>query len=134
MWKPKHRRAVSAEINMVPFTDVVLVLLVIFMVTTPLIVQGQIHVRLPKASTQGAEALPPVTVTVTSDGRLFIRDQEVMLDQLSALLKGAMGKQAEKAVIINADRAALHGRVVQVLDAAKAAGAERLGIATDQGK
>jgi biopolymer transport protein TolR len=134
MWRRKVKRSISADINMVPFTDVVLVLLVIFMVTTPLIIQGQVKVNLPKSSTKGAEAMPPATITVTSEGRIYLRDQEIMLDQLTALLKTEMGRQNEKAVIISADRAASHGRVVQVLDAAKAAGAERLGIATDQTK
>lgn len=125
---------VSAEINMVPFTDVVLVLLVIFIVTTPLLIQGQIKVKLPRAASATETQSPPPTVTITAEGRVYLKDQEVLVDQLPTLLRQELAKTADKSVIISADRAATHGKVVQVLDAAKQAGAERLGIATDQSK
>jgi biopolymer transport protein ExbD len=124
----------SSEINMVPFTDVVLVLLVIFMVTTPLLIQGQIKVKLPRAASATETQAPPPTVTITAEGRVYLKDKEVLVEQLPTLLKQELAKTSDKSVIISADRAATHGKVVQVLDAAKQAGAERLGIATDQSK
>jgi biopolymer transport protein ExbD len=119
---------------MVPFTDVVLVLLVIFMVTTPLLIQGQIKIKLPRAASAAEIRTPPPTVTVTAEGRVYLKDQEVLMEQLPTLLKQELAHASEKTVIISADRSATHGRVVQVLDAAKQAGAEKLAIATDQSK
>lgn len=134
MKMPRMSSRLDVGINMIPFTDVVLVLLVVFMVTTPLLIQGQIKVRLPKAKSQSQEQGQATTVTVAADGRIYLRDSEVPLDQLSGLLKAAFGQTEDKMVIVNADKDALHGRVVAVLDAAKEAGADRLAIATAQPK
>jgi biopolymer transport protein ExbD len=133
MRKSESRR-VYAEINMVPFIDVVLVLLVIFMVTTPLLIQGQIRVKLPKATSPSMENMGPATVTISADGTVYFRDQPVLMEQLVGLLKPVLAVQTDKVVIINADRSTTHGRVVGVLDAARQAGADRLAIATDQVK
>jgi biopolymer transport protein TolR len=131
----RHTSARTAsEINMVPFTDVVLVLLVIFMITTPLLIQGQIKVKLPRAASAPETQAPPPTVIITAEGRVYIKDQEVLVEQLPTLLRQQLALTSDKTVIISADRAATHGKVVQVLDAAKQAGAEKLGIATDQSK
>jgi biopolymer transport protein TolR len=87
MRKPSRARKLSTDINIVPFTDVLLVLLVIFMVTTPLIVQGQIQVKLPKASAQSTASVQPLVVTLTAQGRIFKGDQETSLQDLAALLR-----------------------------------------------
>jgi biopolymer transport protein ExbD len=132
MRKSRIREKPSSEINIVPFTDVLLVLLVIFMVTTPLIVQGQIQVRLPRA--QSAAVAPPqkpVTLTLTAAGRLYFNDAEISFQDLPKFLAEAMQKRDDKTVIINADKSASHGRVVNLLDAARAAGATKMAIATE---
>jgi biopolymer transport protein ExbD len=72
-------------------------------------------------------------VTLTAQGRIFLSDQEVSLQDLPALLSPALKERADKQVIINADRSVTHGRVVAVMDLAKQAGAERLSIATEAG-
>jgi biopolymer transport protein TolR len=132
MRKIDRRRKLVSDINIVPFTDVLLVLLVIFMVTTPLIVQGQIQVKLPKATAAAKPALKPVVLTLTAQGRIFLGDQEVSLDQVQSLLVQALKERGgDKQVIIQADRAVTHGRVVALMDLAKQAGAERLAIATE---
>jgi biopolymer transport protein TolR len=133
MRKISAKRKLVSDINIVPFTDVLLVLLVIFMVTTPLIVQGQIQVKLPKASAQSSPSLRPLVVTLTAQGRLFLADQEVSLQDLPTLLGPRLKERSDKMVIINADRSVTHGRVVTVMDLAKQAGAERLAIATEAG-
>ena len=133
MRKPDRKRKLVSDINIVPFTDVLLVLLVIFMVTTPLIVQGQIQVKLPKASAQSSASVRPVVLTLTAQGRLFLADQEVSFQDLLTLLTPLMRDRADKQVIINADRSVTHGRVVELMDLAKQAGAERLAIATESG-
>ncbi len=133
MRKPMRVRKLNSDINIVPFTDVLLVLLVIFMVTTPLIVQGQIQVKLPKAAAQSSASVQPLIVTLTAEGRIFKGDQETSLQDLASLLREELKQRAEKQVIINADRSVMHGRVVAVMDIAKQAGAEKLAIATESG-
>lgn len=131
MRKIERRRKLVSDINIVPFTDVLLVLLVIFMVTTPLIVQGQIQVKLPKASATARTELRPLVVTLTAQGRVFLSDQEVSLDQVQSLLAVALKQRSEKQVIIQADRSVTHGRVVTLMDLARQAGADKLAIATE---
>jgi biopolymer transport protein TolR len=131
MRKTRVKERLRAEINIVPFTDVLLVLLVIFMVTTPLIVQGQIHVKLPSASSASpATPVRPVTLTLTATGKLYLNDAEVSMDQLPSFLSSALKDRDDKTVVINADTNSTHGRVVELLDAARTAGATRLAIAT----
>jgi biopolymer transport protein TolR len=132
MRKISRKRKLVSDINIVPFTDVLLVLLVIFMVTTPLIVQGQIQVKLPKATAAAKPSLRPLVVTLTAQGRIFLSDQEVSLDQVQSLLAQALKERGgDKQVVIQADRAVTHGRVVALMSLAKDAGAERLAIATE---
>lgn len=132
MRRLERSRRVNAEINIVPFTDVLLVLLVIFMVTTPLIVQGQLKVKLPKARAAAKQAdLRPLVVTLNAAGRVFLGDQEVSLQDLPQFLGPALKERAEKQVLISADKTVQHGRVVAVMDMAKQAGAEKLAIATE---
>lgn len=131
MRKIERRRKLVSDINIVPFTDVLLVLLVIFMVTTPLIVQGQIQVKLPKASSAARAEFKPLVVTLTAQGRVFLADQEVSLDQVESLLTVALKERSEKQVIIQADRSVTHGRVVTLMDLARKAGADKLAIATE---
>lgn len=131
MRKIDRKRKLVSDINIVPFTDVLLVLLVIFMVTTPLIVQGHIQVKLPKASATAQPELNPLTVTLTAQGRIFLGDQEVSLQDLPSFLGPALKARADKQVIIHADRSITHGRVVTVMDLARQSGAERLAIATE---
>lgn len=131
MRKINRSRKIVSDINIVPFTDVLLVLLVIFMVTTPLIVQGQIQVKLPKATAAAKPQLKPLVVTLTAQGRVFLSDQEVSLDQVQSLLTLALKPRAEKQVVIQADRSVTHGRVVAIMDLARKAGADKLAIATE---
>ena len=132
MRKTKIKERLKSEINIVPFTDVLLVLLVIFMVTTPLIVQGQIHVKLPRAQS-GAQATPqkPVTLTLTAAGKLYLNDAEVGFQDVAGFLTEALKNREDKTVVINADQSVAHGKVVALLDAAKVAGATKLAIATE---
>ena len=103
------------------------------LVTTPLIVQGHIQVKLPKASAQSTASVQPLIITLTAEGRIFKGDQETSLQDLLSLLREELKTRVEKQVIINADRSVMHGRVVAVMDIAKQAGAEKLAIATESG-
>ncbi len=130
MRRPERRRKLVSDINIVPLTDVLLVLLVIFMVTTPLIVQGSIQVKLPKSSALADAQSQPVTLTLTVGGRLFLGDQQVSREDLPTLLKEALASRADKLVVIRADAACTHGSVVDLMDLAHRCGAQRLAIAT----
>lgn len=129
--RAERRRRLVSDINIVPFTDVLLVLLVIFMVTTPLIVQGRIQVKLPKATAVAQPERPPLTLTLTAEGRLFLADQQVSEADLGSLLRQALDQRPDKLLVIRADRAATHGRVVTLMDLARRSGAERLAVATE---
>jgi len=124
------RRAL-AEINVTPLVDVMLVLLIIFMVTAPLIQTG-VKVELPQAKT------PPVQVeeqklvlAVTKDKRVFVADVEIPVDALAAKLKANAKLQKDKELYLHADRALPYGFVMEVMAIARSAGAESLGMITD---
>src|SRR5262245_2740791 len=117
-----------AEINITPMVDVVLVLLVIMMVSATYIVSKSLKVELPKTSSQ-ADSVPMVAaVVVTKDGTYFFNDQKVDEPGLKAKLKEAAAQDANVSVVVSADRAALHGQVVHVVDLAKLEGLTKFAI------
>ena len=121
---------IISTINITPLTDVMLVLLVIFMVTTPLMVMESFKIKLPKAVSAGSERDEGVTIAVAKDGTVTIDDQRVSRDDLYNRIKERLAGGPERSVIVKADTDTLHGAVVGVLDTAKRAGARRLSIAT----
>lgn len=119
------------EINITPLTDVMLVLLVVFMVTTPLIMAESFKVALPRAVTSTPEKGGGVVLLIGADGRLSLNGREVPADGLGAALRAEFARGGDKTVILKADGQALHRMVVKALDIAKLAGAEKLSIATE---
>ncbi|MEK6646149.1 MAG: biopolymer transporter ExbD [Candidatus Firestonebacteria bacterium] len=122
---------VMAEINITPLTDIALVLLVIFMVTTPLILQAGIKVKLPKSTTAEIGAEKSINVSITAEGKVYINNREIIGDVI-AQLKNALSYTSEKVIVLNADKIVPHGKVVEILDAAKKSGALKLVIATEK--
>ncbi|MFK7898336.1 MAG: ExbD/TolR family protein [Myxococcota bacterium] len=122
----------NAEINVTPFVDVVLVLLIIFMVTAPLMLQGM-DVNLPETTTQPIR-MPsaPLVLTVTEDGRYSLARKEIPESELQAKLEAVFEARGSKEVFLRADEAAPYGLVVQAMAAARRAGATRLGIVTEE--
>jgi biopolymer transport protein ExbD len=117
-----------AEINITPMVDVVLVLLVIMMVSATYIVSKSLKVELPKTSSP-ADSVPMVAaVVVTKDGTYFYNDQKVDEPALKAKLKEVAAADANTSVIVSADKAALHGQVVHVVDLAKLEGLTKFAI------
>lgn len=121
-----------AEINITPLTDVMLVLLVIFMVTTPLIMAESFKIRLPKAASAGSEPGKGLTVSIGESGLLSVNGKAVTRGSLFEVLKKEFASGKARDVIIRADGSVRHSVVVEVLDAAKLAGAARLSIATER--
>jgi biopolymer transport protein ExbD len=124
-----------AEINITPLTDIFLVLLIIFMVTSSVMAdagaRSGMNVNLPKGSAHDlAPGKSDVTVAVATDGKLMVDGKVIEPDQLRALFDKAHGRDPDAQVIVQADEATHHGRVVAVMELAKAAGLHRLAIAT----
>ena len=126
------RRRGNSEINVTPFVDVMLVLLVIFMVTAPLMLQGM-DVNLPETTTQPIR-MPsaPLVLTVTKDGKYSLARKLIPVDELQAKLEAVFEARGSKEVFLRADEAAPYGVVVQAMAAARRAGATRLGIVTEE--
>ncbi len=120
-----------AEINVTPFVDVVLVLLIIFMVTAPMMQQG-IDVDLPETTTQNLRVRDePLIITVKKDGSYFLANTSVTEQELGAKLSAILAGLDDKGVFLRADRAANYGAVVKALAAARLAGATKLGMVTE---
>jgi biopolymer transport protein TolR len=121
----------NGEINVTPFVDVMLVLLIIFMVTAPLMLQGM-DVNLPQTTTQPIR-MPnaPLVLTVTKDGKYSLARKIVPVENLQAKLEAVFEARGSKEVFLRADKEAPYGVVVQAMAAARRAGATRLGIVTE---
>lgn len=125
-----NRRAM-ADINVTPLVDVMLVLLVIFMVTAPMMQQG-VQVNLPKADTKAmTPAEETVIVTVDKSGKLFINKDEVPAADLRNRLTTMFASRAKKEVFLKADAGVPYGDVVRAMADIKGAGIERLGMVTE---
>ncbi|MFW5722407.1 MAG: ExbD/TolR family protein [Desulfohalobiaceae bacterium] len=126
-----QRKGFVSEINVVPFVDVMLVLLVIFMVTAPLMTQG-VDVDLPQTKT--VETLPEdsdhLMLTVKRDGGIFLDEYEVKREDLGRQLKRLV-KDKGKLLYLRADREASYGLVVEIMAEAKEAGISRLGVVAE---
>jgi biopolymer transport protein TolR len=132
----RRRRStkVMSEINVTPFVDVMLVLLIIFMVAAPLLTVG-VPVELPKTA---ATALPteqeePLTITLAADGRLLIQTTETAIDQLIPKLRAIAVERADDQVFLRADGAIPYEQVMQVMGALNAGGFRNIGLVTDAG-
>ncbi len=115
-------------INVTPLVDIVLVLLIIFMVTATYIVRASIEVDLPRAAHGGEPVGTLLSVVVTKANEVYLDGVRLGEDELVARTRAAVAKDADARVIISADRAALHGAVVRVIDLVKGAGATRFAI------
>ncbi len=120
---------VVAEINITPLTDVFLVLLVIFMVTTSVVANQGKNIDLPGAAISD-QTPRGVTVEVTPDGQIAVNDAAVRSEDLFQVLSAALQNSREKVVILRGDRAVLLGQAVNILDVAQQAGALSIALAT----
>lgn len=125
-----RRRSALAHINVTPFVDVMLVLLIIFMVTAPMMERG-VDVALPEVENAPdlAAVKEPVVVTVTREGSLMVgKNQVETTEKLMPVLQQILSDRDDKTVYLEADRAVPYGRVVQVMAAMKKAGVAKLGM------
>lgn len=123
------QRTVMAEINMVPFIDITLILLIIFMVMSPLLVQMQLSVDLPKAKAINTTAEDDVIrIEVLKSGAILLADKKISPAALERELVLRMGKANKKTILVQADKEVPIQTVVDVFDTAKKLGAAKLGI------
>lgn len=118
------------SLDMTPLIDVVLMLVIFFMLTTTFVLAPGIKVDLPKGQAVQQTRETDNVVIIMKDGAVFYQDERVDLATLQAALQQAQQKQPGLRLVVKADKNALHGRVVEVMDMAKHMGIERLAIAT----
>jgi biopolymer transport protein ExbD len=124
---------VFSEINITPLTDIFLVLLIIFMVTTAVTIESAAHVDLPKAENPNPNQTPKgVIVTYTSEHQIFVNERNVSERDLEPALRDVLSKSADKIVVFQGDPKVLIGDMVRILDVAKRAGAEQIAIAASK--
>jgi len=128
---------ISSEINVTPMVDVMLVLLIIFMVVTPMLQKG-VSVDMAKVDnpTQmpDADKEDALLVSVTRDGMVYFGTDQITIDNLTTKVKDRLSGKMDKRVYVKADMRAHFGSVVQVVDSVRAAGVDDLGLLTDQKK
>ncbi len=133
-YKPKADDVMAAP-NIIPMADIMLVLLIIFMVVTPMIQKGasvdRATVDNPE-DMQAAEKEDAIVVAVTRDGSIFLGSQKVDQSQLTGLIKDRLANRTDKTVFLNSDRNALYGKVVAVVDEIRSAGVDQLGLLTEK--
>lgn len=122
----ERRRQALSEINIIPFVDVMLVLLVIFMATASLFQQG-IDVNLPQVKGQKMSAAERIVITIKKDGRIYLNKSAVTIKTLKSRLSGKSNKE----VFLKADRKVPYGIVVAVMGELREIGIERLGMVTE---
>ena len=111
----KEEDDVIAAINITPLVDVVLVLLIIFMITAPVIYQSSIPVQLPKAATGQDTENSIIKFTITKEGKLMMDTTEIQWSEIDSRIK-ALGNVEDQIAVISADEATRHGKVVELLD------------------
>lgn len=138
MARTRKRHAQVAEINVVPYIDVTLVLLIIFMVTTPLLVQG-VQVDLPKASAKPVEKTDqdPLLVSIKQDGTLFLKlgsrpDEPIDEAEIEDSVGKVLRRSPETPVYVWGDRNVAYGEVVRLMTVLQAAGAPSVGLVTEE--
>ncbi|MEO1224245.1 MAG: protein TolR [Pseudomonadota bacterium] len=120
-----------AEINVTPFVDVMLVLLIVFMVTAPLLTVG-VPVDLPRTEAQNiSEQDEPLVVSVTEAGVIYVQESEVEMANLVPLLIAVTDANPEAQIFIRGDRALLYGRIMEVMGAINAAGFQRVSLVAE---
>ena len=123
-----------AEINVTPFVDVMLVLLIVFMVTAPLLTVG-VPVDLPKTRAQPlGQSREPLSVTVKRDGRIYLQNMAVPEDDLVPRLTAIAANGYDQRIFVRGDKAVDYGRVMEVMGLLSAAGFTHIGLVTDVAK
>jgi biopolymer transport protein ExbD len=123
-----------AEINIVPFVDIILVILIIFMVTTPLIMKPSINVNLPKAASGDDSTPSKLSVSITPKGEIYLNGKPSTAEEVQSYSATVSKENPDIQAIISADKDVTHGKVVEIIDAVKTGGVKKFAITIDQKK
>ncbi|ODT18739.1 MAG: protein TolR [Kaistia sp. SCN 65-12] len=129
----RRRRStgVMSEINVTPFVDVILVLLIIFMVSAPLLTAG-VPLDLPQSQAKALTAdKDPISVSINADGKIFLQETEIPLDELIPKLKAIAAAGYEERIFVRGDRTSNYGAVMKVMGAISSAGYRNIGLVTE---
>jgi biopolymer transport protein TolR len=125
------RQQAFSEINITPFVDVMLVLLIIFMVAAPMMTTG-VTVDLPKTSASAVAGQDePLAVSISSDGKIYVQKTQVALRELQGKLKAIAGEKKDTRIFVRGDRTVDYGRIMQVVGEINAAGFGKVALITD---
>jgi biopolymer transport protein TolR len=125
-----HNKQLMSDINVTPFVDVMLVLLIIFMVTAPMMVQG-VNVALPETTAEPLSSeKEPLIVTIDDKGQVYINNYPVAMESLRHKLAKILEGRSDREVYLRADKSIPYGSVVKVMSEIKASGVEKLGMVT----
>jgi biopolymer transport protein ExbD len=127
MKRGMKRSKLIAEINITPFTDVVLVLLIIFMIATPFIYQSSMKVELPQAS-KSEEVSRDIIININARGEVFLEDKKLDLETLKYRLRAIVRSKPDTSVIINGDKNVKYDSVIQVMDVLTRSGVKNPGL------
>ena len=126
-----NNRRLMSEINVTPFVDVMLVLLIIFMVTVPMMMQG-VEVNLPKTTTKNIKTQEePLILTINKKKEIFLEKHQVKLDGLEQKLVKIFQNRKEKEILLRADKDVHYGFVIKVMARVKGSGIDKLGMVTE---
>jgi biopolymer transport protein TolR len=129
--KSSQRRSLNSEINVTPFVDVMLVLLVIFMVTSPMLVTG-VQVDLPKTKSSALSSqTDPIVVSIKKDGDIFIMDSKVSLHELNAKLKAVVKEKKDSRVFVRGDKEINYGKAMEVFSMIYSSGFVNVALVTE---
>ena len=133
-YKPKAGSVMAAP-NVIPMADIMLVLLIIFMVVTPMLQKG-VSVDMARVNNaedmQAADRDDAILVAITRDGSIYLGTQKIALDQITNLVKDRLANRLDKTVFVKSDARAKYGDVVKVVDEVRAAGVDNLGLLTER--
>src|ERR1700761_9123649 len=130
--KRRGRYRPLAEINVTPLVDVMLVLLIIFMVTAPLMTSG-VNVYLPKASAQRvSQDSEPLTVSVTAEGRIFLQDTELQMPELASKLAAIAEGKMDRRIFVRGDKSLAYGKIMEVMATITQGGFTKVALLAEQ--
>jgi biopolymer transport protein ExbD len=133
-YKPKAPPVMAAP-NVIPMADIMLVLLIIFMVVTPMLQKG-VSVDMAKVNNaedmQDADKDDAIILAVTRDGKMYIGSKQITLDQITTTVKDQLANRIDKTVFVRSDARAKYGEVVKAVDEVRAAGVDNLGLLTEK--
>lgn len=129
-YKKYRSGRILSGVNITPFTDVVLVLLIVFMITAPGILTSSLDIQLPDAGSSSSTKSEGITVALDREGRVYLDGDNVELKDLKALIRKRIESDPSGRFLLNADRKVEHGKVIEVLDLIRSSGAKTVLVGT----